>query len=218
MYNGPNWVDRTILITEHSRRITVARGLDAKRLLNQVEEIRRLNRDLKGIVFLKGIVVHVLENGDLDLPADVLGQLDIVVGADHSRFNLFCERQTARILKAMDHAHCHVPPLGTASHQAGTLRGGSRAHSPPRERERFFPGLNAHSERLNLVDLACRMARDAGKLVSIDSYAHTIDDFNNLRFGMGQARIRRLEKPTFLIARPLCELRPLPAGTIEVTP
>jgi len=209
-----------LAITDHSHRVTVARGLDAKRLLTQVEEIDRLNRDLKGLTLLKGIEVDILENGDLDLPDDVLGQLDIVVGAVHSRFNLSRERQTARILKAMDYPHFHI-----LAHPTGRLLLKREPYEVDLERilrharERgCFLELNAQPERLDLVDLACRMAKDAGVLVSINSDAHTNHDFNNLRFGVDQARRGWLEKVDVLNARALWELRPLLARTIEVSP
>ena len=94
-----------IAITEHSRRVTVARGLTPDRLLSQLEEIDRLNQQKLGIALLKGIEVDILEDGSLDLPDDVLGRLDLVVGAVHSRFDLSRAEQTERILRAMDHPH-----------------------------------------------------------------------------------------------------------------
>jgi len=145
---------------------------------------------LKGLTLLKGIEVDILENGDLDLPDNVLGQLDIVVGAVHSRFNLSRERQTARILRAMDHHHFHIlaHPTGRVLLKRGPYDVDlERVVRHARERGCFVQ-LNAHPERLDFDDLACRMAKDAGVLVSIDSDAHTIHDFNNLRFGADQAR------------------------------
>jgi len=94
-----------LAITEHSKRLSVAHGLDAARLARQCDEIDRLNGELRGITLLKGIEVDILEDGRLDLPDAVLGRLDLVVGAVHSKFDLSREAQTARILRAMEHPH-----------------------------------------------------------------------------------------------------------------
>jgi DNA polymerase (family 10) len=94
-----------IAITEHSRHLTVAHGLDPLRLARQCDEIDRLNPELNGITLLKGIEVDILEDGSLDLADEVLGRLDLVVGAVHSQFHLSRAKQTQRILRAMDHPH-----------------------------------------------------------------------------------------------------------------
>jgi len=97
-----------LAITEHSRRLTVAHGLDPQRLRKQMQEIERLNGQLDGITLLKGVEVDILEDGRLDLPDDVLSELDLVVGAVHSKFNLSRAKQTERILRAMDHPHFSI--------------------------------------------------------------------------------------------------------------
>ncbi|WP_455209804.1 DNA polymerase/3'-5' exonuclease PolX, partial [Kaarinaea lacus] len=94
-----------VAITEHSKRLTVAHGLDKNRLLKQIEQIDRLNDKLKGITVLKGIEVDILDDGHLDLPDGVLAKLDLVIGAVHSKFHLSRTKQTERILRAMDHPH-----------------------------------------------------------------------------------------------------------------
>lgn len=78
----------TLAITEHSRRLTVAHGLDSLRLARQCQEIDKLNQELVGITLFKGIEVDILEDGSLDLPDNVLAQLDLVPGAVHSKFEL----------------------------------------------------------------------------------------------------------------------------------
>ena len=91
-----------IAITDHSRSLTIAHGLDEKRLQAQLEEIDRLNESLDGITILKGSEVDILEDGQLDLPPHLLSQLDLVIGAVHSKFRLSRKKQTSRILRAMD--------------------------------------------------------------------------------------------------------------------
>jgi DNA polymerase (family 10) len=200
-----------LAITEHSRRLTMAHGLDPGRLSRQIGEIDRLNESLDGITLLKGIEVDILEDGALDLPDDLLGRLDLVVGAVHSKFNLARSRQTARILKAMDHPHFTL-----LAHPTGRLIDSRDPYDVDLPRiirhaggRGCFLELNAHPDRLDLLDVHCQMARDAGVLVAINSDAHSVADFDNLAWGVGQARRGWLEKKDVLNARPLKALRPL---------
>ncbi len=200
-----------LAVTEHSRRLTVAHGLDPVRLAKQIDEIDRLNDDLKGITLLKGIEVDILEDGQLDLPDDLLGRLDLVVGAVHSRFELSRARQTERILKAMDHPHFTI-----LAHPSGRLIERREPYDVDmlriirKAKERgCYLELNAHPERLDLLDTYCQTARDEGILVSINSDAHSVLDFDNLRFGVGQARRGWLERKDVLNTLSLQELWPL---------
>ena len=200
-----------LAITEHSRRLTMAKGLDRKRLLAQLEEIDRLNATPIGVTLLKGIEVDILENGSLDLPDSVLSRLDLVVGAVHSHFGLSREKQTERILRAMDGRYFTV-----LAHPSGRLIN----ERPPYDvdvprlirhaRDRgCFLELNANPVRLDLTDIDCQMARKVGVLVSINSDSHSVLDLRNLRYGIGQARRGWLGKYDVLNARPLRILRPL---------
>ncbi|MGA9165144.1 MAG: DNA polymerase/3'-5' exonuclease PolX, partial [Thiobacillus sp.] len=200
-----------LAITEHSRHLTVAHGLDPLRLLRQCEEIDRLNLELDGITLLKGIEVDILEDGSLDLPDDVLGQLDLVVGAVHSQFHLSRAKQTGRILRAMDHPHFTL-----LAHPSGRLIDRREPYDVDMLRiirhakdRGCFLELNAHPERLDLLDSQCLMAKEEGVLVSINSDAHSTFDFANLKYGVGQGRRGWLEKDDVLNTRPLAALRRL---------
>ncbi len=197
-----------LAITEHSRRLAMARGLDPQRLACQIDEIDRLNETLEGIRLLKGIEVDILEDGSLDLPDSILGRLDVVVGAVHSRFELPRAKQTERILRAMDNRHFHLlaHPTGRVletrePYDVDMLRIIRHARKRGCALE-----LNAHPARLDLLDTACMSARDEGVPVAIDSDAHSVHDFDNLRFGIGQARRGWLEAKDVLNTRPLAEL------------
>jgi DNA polymerase (family 10) len=200
-----------LAITEHSRRLTVAHGLDPVQLMRQCDEIDRLNAQLDGITLLKGIEVDILEDGSLDLPDSVLARLDLVVGAVHSRFGLSRAKQTERILRAMDHPHFTL-----LAHPSGRLIEQREPYDVDmlriiryaRQRGCFLE-LNAHPERLDLLDSHCQSAREEGVLVSIDSDAHSTFDFSNLRYGVGQARRGWLEKADVLNTRSLAALRKL---------
>lgn len=198
-------------ITEHSRRLTVAHGLDPVRLARQIDEIDLLNRELAGLTVLKGIEVDILEDGMLDLPDSILSRLDVVVAAVHSKFGLSRARQTERILKAMDNPH-----VSLLAHPTGRLIDEREPYDVDMPRvirkaraARCHLELNAHPERLDLLDSYCRMAREEGVLVSVNSDAHSVHEFDNLRFGVGQARRGWLEKKDVLNTRTLKEVRKL---------
>ena len=198
-----------LAITDHSRHLSVAHGLDEKRLLQQIEEIDRLNERLHGITLLKGIEVDILEDGSLDLPDSVLAQLDLVVGAVHDHFGLSEKKQTARILRAMEQKYFTI-----FAHPSGRLLLKREAYAVdmPRvveaARERgCFLELNAQPLRLDLKDTHCRLARERGVLLSINSDSHGPGGFGNLVCGINQARRGWLEKDDVLNTLPLSKLR-----------
>lgn len=200
-----------LAITEHSRRLTMAHGLDARRLREQGMDIDRLNAKLKGITLLKGIEVDILDDGSLDLPDTALAELDLVVAAVHSRFNLSREAQTRRILKVLAH-----PLVSILAHPSGRLIDQrdpydvDMPHVIRAARQRgCFLELNAHPERLDLLDTHCRLAKEEGVLVAISSDAHSEADFDNLDYGIGQARRGWLEAGDVLNSRSLAEVRRL---------
>jgi DNA polymerase (family 10) len=208
---------RYLAITEHSRRVTVAHGLDPVRLAKQAGEIDDLNAGLQGVSLLKGIEVDILEDGALDLPDSVLQGLDLVVGAVHSRFDLPRARQTERILAALERPHFSI-----LAHPSGRLIGARAPYDVDMlaviRKARacgVFLELNAHPERLDLSDVHCRMARDEGVLVAVSSDAHGVDDFDQLAWGVGQARRGWLEAGHVLNTRPLGELKRLLAPTMR---
>jgi DNA polymerase (family 10) len=158
-----------------------------------------------------GIEVDILEDGTLDLPDRVLAELDVVVAAVHSRFGLSRERQTERILRALDNPHVALlaHPLGRLiddrePYAVDMLRIIRKAKARGVHLE-----LNAHPERLDLFDTHCRMARDEGVLVSVNSDAHSVLEFDHLKYGIGQARRGWLEKADVLNAQPVGEVRRL---------
>jgi len=200
-----------LAITDHSRHLTVARGMDARRLSKQIDGIDRLNEELEGITLLKGCEVDILEDGRLDLPDSVLSRLDLVVGALHYAFDLPREKQTQRLLRAMNSRYFTI--LAHPSTRLIGERAPCDIDMPAIVREAkkrgCFLELDAQPDRLDLEDIYCQMARDEGVLVSVDSDAHSRFEFAYLDYGIGQARRGWLEAGNVLNTRPLPALRRL---------
>ncbi|WP_200762476.1 DNA polymerase/3'-5' exonuclease PolX [Nitrosophilus alvini] len=198
-----------IAITDHSKHLTVANGLDEKRLRVQMEEIDRLNEELDGITVLKGIEVDILEDGTLDLPDSVLKELDIVVAAVHFKFKLSSEKQTARILKAMDN-----PYVDIVAHPTGRLIGEREAYEVDMQKllesakERgCVMELNGQPERLDLNDVYSKMAKEMGVKLAITTDAHNTFSLNYMRYGINQARRGWLEAADVINTLPLKEMK-----------
>jgi len=200
-----------IAITDHSRRVTVAHGLDARRLSQQIAETDRLNEKLDGITVLKGVEVDILADGKLDLPDTILSRLDIVVASVHSHFDFTAAAQTERIIRAMDNRH-----LSILGHPTGRLIGErepyaldlDRVIAAARERGCFLE-INSQPERLDLNDIHVQMAKDNGVKLAISTDAHSTNSLSYMRFGIDQARRGRLTRSDVINTRPLAELRKL---------
>lgn len=200
-----------LAICDHSQRVTIAHGLDAKRLAAQIEEIDRLNQTLKGFTILKGTEVDILEDGSLDLSDELLQRLDLAVCAIHYKFNLPRAKQTERIIRAMDH-----PAFSILAHPTGRMINEREPYELDMEKimaaavERgCCLEVNAQPVRLDLSDRHCKMAKDMGVKMVISTDAHRTTDLDFMRFGVGQARRGWLEPEDVLNTRPLKELRKL---------
>jgi DNA polymerase (family 10) len=198
-----------LAISDHSQKVTMAKGLDAKRLAKEIENIDRLNEKLKDLVVLKSIEVDILKDGSLDLPDDILKELDFTVCSVHYNLNLSEEKQTERIIRAMDNPFFHI--LG---HPSGRLINEREPYEVDMERlmdaakERgCFMELNAHPDRLDLTDVSCKMAKDKGVKVVVSTDAHSITDLEFMRFGVWQARRGWLESDDVLNTRSWDEIK-----------
>jgi DNA polymerase (family 10) len=198
-----------LAISEHSRRLTVSRGLDPDRVRQQRAEIARVKTHLSGIELLAGIECDVLENGALDLPDSTLASLEVVIAAVHSKFDLPRAQQTARILAALDNPYVRIlaHPLGRLIEVREPYDVDMLAVIRKCRARNIALELNAHPERLDLLDVYCRMAKDEGVLVAIDSDAHATHEFDNLVHGISQARRGWLEPDDVLNTRSLAQVR-----------
>jgi len=200
-----------ISANDHTKRVSIAHGMDRRRLLQQVRTIDRLNAKLQGVVVLKSAEVDILNDGSLDLPDDVLKELDFTVCAIHYGLNRSREKQTERILRAMDN-----PYFTILAHPTGRLINArepydidlERVLTAARERGRILE-VNAHPDRLDLDDQGCRMAKEAGVRLAISTDAHRVVDLDLMRFGIDQARRGWLERDDVVNTRRLADLRRL---------
>jgi len=197
-----------LAVTDHSQYLKMVGGLDERRLLAQMEDIDRLNAKLKGFRLLKGIEVEILEDGRLDLPDRILQQLDLVIGSVHSHFRLPMQQQTERILRAMDQRFFSIlgHPSGRLINEREPYEVDMAAVIQKAKERGSFLELNANPQRLDLNETYCQMAKEAGVLVAINTDAHSVADFGQISYGVGQARRGWLEKKDVLNTRSLKEL------------
>jgi histidinol phosphatase-like PHP family hydrolase/DNA polymerase/3'-5' exonuclease PolX len=200
-----------LAITEHSKKVAMAKGLDAKGLARQMEEIDRLNEKLKDIRLLKGIEVDILEDGGLDLPDDILKRLDLRVCSVHYNRNLSQEKQTERIIRAMDNTYFNI-----LAHPSGRLINEREPYEVDLQKimraakdRGCFLELNAHPDRLDLSEHHCRMAKEMNLKVAISTDAHSVSNLNFMHFGIGQARRGWLEAKDVLNTRTWKQLKQL---------
>jgi DNA polymerase (family 10) len=205
-----------IAITDHGQRVSMARGLDSKRLLRQWSEIDRLNESLAEdgrppIVVLKGIEVDMLEKGGLDLPDEVLEQADWVVASLHYGQNQPRQRITARIIEAIEN-----PNVRVIGHPTGRLINRRPAYDVDIEavieaaaRTGTFLEINANPWRLDLDDHHAAAAKKAGVKIVISTDAHSTRGLGVMRCGILQARRAGLEAADVANTRTLAGLRKL---------
>ena len=186
-----------IAICDHSQAANYAGGLTPDRLLQQIEEIDRLNKTFKNFRILKGSEVDILPDGRLDFGDDILKRLDLVVAAVHRGFK---KNVTERILKAMENPHVTV-----IAHPSGRLI--SRREGYDVDLEKVIEGaqksgkaleLNAYYDRLDLNEFYLKKAREKKIKISIGTDTHYAQGLQMIRFGVGIARRAWLEKRDIL--------------------
>jgi len=205
-----------IAITDHGQRVTMAHGLDRRRLLKQWDEIDRLNESLSEegrppIVVLKGIEVDMLEKGGLDLPDEVLARADWVVASLHYGQNQPRERITARIVEAIEHPHVSVigHPTGRLINKRPAYDVDIEAVIDAAARTGTFLEINANPWRLDLDDRHAAAAKKAGVKLVISTDAHSTRGLDVMRCGVLQARRAGLEAKDIVNTRTLAQVRKL---------
>jgi DNA polymerase (family 10) len=177
-------------VTDHSKSVTVAKGMDEARVVQMIAEVRSLNRRLKRFRVLAGCEVDILADGSLDFPDEILAQLDLVQISVHSRFKMSREEMTARIVRAVRH-----PLVRILGHPTGRLIGERAAYEVDMEavlQSAKVAGIaveiNASPSRLDLNDLHARRAKDLGIPITISTDAHTMPQLDFMRYGVAVAR------------------------------
>lgn len=187
-------------VTDHSKRVSMANGLDEKRLRKQMNEIDILNDQLNNIKILKSIEVDILEDGKLDLSDNVLKDLDIVICSVHYNLNLSKEKQTKRILKAMDNPYFNIlaHPTGRRIGERDEIELDLKKIMKEAKKKNCFLEINAHPDRLDLKDTYIKIAKDIGLKLAISTDAHSKANLENMKYGVAQARRGWLEKTDVL--------------------
>lgn len=200
-----------IAITEHSQHVRVARGLNAKALEKHMEEIDTVNNQIDGIEVLKGVEVDILEDGSLDLPDTILKELDIVICAVHYLFDLPEEKQTRRIIKALENPFVNIlaHPTGRLIGERDPYQANMKEIIKTAKENNSFLELNSYPYRLDLNDTYCKMAKEMGLKIAINSDAHSTDGLDNLSFGIQQARRGWLEAEDVINTQDLDNLKRL---------
>lgn len=197
-----------LAITDHSKRVTVAKGLDADALRAHWKEIDRVAARIPGITVLKGVEMDILEDGSMDLPDDVLAEADWVVASIHYGQNQPRDEITRRILNAIRNKYVHC-----IAHPTGRLIGRRKPYELDLEEVLkaaadygCFLEVNAQPSRLDLDDVSLLRAREYGILISIGTDAHSVDELRFMEFGVYQARRGALEARNVINTRPVEEL------------
>lgn len=197
-----------VAITDHSRALAVAHGLTPQRVRMQRAEIERVRRELPGLRILRGVEVDILPNGRLDLPDDLLAELDIVVVAVHTRLDMPRTAMTERVIRGISHAAVHI-----LAHPTGRII--NRRNACDIEVDavlRAAAGLgialeiNAQPHRLDLDPENARLASGLGIPIAINTDAHALGHLGFMDHGIRQARLAGLRKDDVLNARRLPDL------------
>lgn len=198
-----------IAITDHSQGLKIAGGLDKKELATKRKEIEKLNKKYKNIKILFGAEVDIDSDGELDYPDDILKDMDIVIGAVHSGFKQSREKLTKRIIKA-----CQNKYVDIIAHPTGKLWGAREPYEL--DLEEVFKAcrdtgtmleINSFPQRLDLNDINCRMAKDFGLRLVVNTDAHIAEQLEMMKFGIAVARRGWLEKENILNTLPFDELK-----------
>jgi DNA polymerase (family 10) len=201
-----------IAITDHSKRVTMANGLDAARLRQQWREIDRINQSYgKSFVILKGIECDILEKGGMDLPDDVLAEADWVLASVHYGQNQSRSQITDRIVGAIQNPH-----VTAIAHPTGRLLIKREPYEVDLDvifaevrRHHKFLELNANPQRLDLNDIHCAAAKRHGIPIVINTDAHSTDGLDVMRYGIHQARRAGLTKADVANTRTWASLQKL---------
>ncbi|HHT9129802.1 MAG TPA: DNA polymerase/3'-5' exonuclease PolX [Candidatus Brocadiaceae bacterium] len=212
LHNHSNWSDGTptfeemaehavkmgykyLAVSDHSKSLHVANGLKDEELLEEIEEIDKLNKKFKGFTLLKATEVDIKADGSLDFPDNLLEKLDLVVASIHSGFKQGKEKITERMVAAIRNPYVNI-----IAHPTGRLISRREGYEVDLDRimevcveTRTALEINCFYDRLDLNDINCRKAKDLGVMIAISTDAHHVDQMWMIELGVGIARRGWLE-------------------------
>jgi DNA polymerase (family 10) len=192
-------------ITDHSKNLAFANGLDDKRAVEHIQRIREANGKIDGITIFAGIEVDILADGDLDLSDDVLAQMDVVIASVHSVFNQEPAKMTERLLKAIANPNTSIigHPTGRLQLRRDAYHFDMDAVLNAAAKNKVAMELNSYPDRLDLNDVHLRQAKQRGVKIVINTDSHHTSHLDKIRYGILQARRAWLTKGDVLNTLPV---------------
>lgn len=204
-----------IAITDHSKRVSMANGLDANRLRKHWEDIRRIRETISGIEILCGIECDILEDAAMDLPDDVLAEADWVIAVLHYGLKQPGEQIMKRLMTAVKNPHVDI--IGHCTGRMIGRREGADINFSELLKaaadNQVMMEINAHPSRLDLDDIHAVAAKDLGIPIVISTDSHSVNGFEVLEYGVDQARRAGLTKDDVANTRTLKEFRKMLKST-----
>jgi DNA polymerase (family X) len=189
-----------IAITDHSKNLAFANGLDDKRAVEHIQRIREANAKIDGLTIFAGIEVDILADGDLDLSDDVLAQMDVVIASVHSVFSQEPAKMTERLLKAVENPNTSIigHPTGRLQLRRDAYHFDMDAILNAAAKHKVAMELNSYPDRLDLNDVHLRQAKQRGVKIVINTDSHHTSHLDKIRYGVLQARRAWLTKQDVL--------------------
>ncbi len=191
-------------ITDHSKNLAFANGLDDQRAVAHIQKIREANANIEGITIFAGIEVDILADGDLDLSDDVLAQMDVVIASVHSVFNQEPAKMTERLLKAIGNPNTSIigHPTGRLQLRRDAYQFDMDAILTAAAKQKVAMELNSYPDRLDLNDVHLRQAKQRGVKIVTNTDSHHTSHLEKIRYGILQARRAWLTKDDVLNTLP----------------
>ncbi len=198
-----------IAITDHSKAVRVAGGLDDKELAAHIRAIRKANSKVEGIDILAGVEVDILKDGRLDLSDEVLSECDVVLAAVHSGFSMPRQEMTERVKRGIGNPLVNIlaHPTGRIINEREPFEIDIEETIREAKARNVALELNAYPTRLDLKDVHCRAAKEAGVKISINTDSHADLQLKNMRYGIATARRGWLEPEDVINTYSLARLR-----------
>jgi DNA polymerase (family X) len=193
-----------IAVTDHSKNLAFANGLDDTRALAHIQRIREASEKIDGLTIFAGIEVDILADGDLDLSDDVLAQMDVVIASVHSVFNQEPAKMTERLLKAVENPNTSIigHPTGRLQLRRDAYHFDMDAVLTAAAKRKVAMELNSYPDRLDLNDIHLRQAKQRGVKIVINTDSHHTSHMDKIRYGILQARRAWLTKGDVLNTLP----------------